>query len=237
MERSSTAAVITIALLAGGGLIAGCGGSSVPPLRTSGPITKAEATAYANVVNLGVADVPGMTSDSLESEAKAAGTVEFRCPGDVSPARRVVHIHSPAFTRGAGLRYEAVESEVVVWPTAALAARNRSAFLDRRGRSCVARSVVQAADRLYPSRVRTGLTTVSFPRGPQPSVDATRVSVPLIVIIHRGQPTVRARTYEDNLHFVAGPTQIVLRVFTVSRPPPVATERRLLSLLHGRAKS
>jgi hypothetical protein len=238
MERSGSVSVITIAVLAGGGLIAGCGSSSVPALRTTGAISKAEATPYANAVNLGVADVPGMTSGSLEGETTAAGYVEFRCPGDVSGARRVVRIHSPAFFRGEGLGYEAVESEVVVWPTAALAARNRSAFLDTPGRACVARHMAQAADRFYPDRVRTGPAAVSFPRSPQPSVYTTfRVTTPLIVIVHRGQPGVRTRVYVDNVGLVVGPAEIRLRAEAVSRPPPLATERRLLSLLYSRAKT
>jgi hypothetical protein len=56
-------------LAVAGGLIGGGGeAQGAPPLNPNGPITKAEATAYAHVVNLGVADVPGMVSISLEGE-------------------------------------------------------------------------------------------------------------------------------------------------------------------------
>jgi hypothetical protein len=62
MRHRATAVVTTVAAVA---LIAGCGEDAhVPALPKSGSITKAQAKAFANAVNLGVADVPGMVSVS-----------------------------------------------------------------------------------------------------------------------------------------------------------------------------
>jgi hypothetical protein len=83
-----------LVLTATGALAAGCGSSSGSSASSGSPIagtsiTKAQATAYAQAVNLGAADVPGTTIIKAEGEGKAltVAGVEFeRCAGGVSPS-------------------------------------------------------------------------------------------------------------------------------------------------------
>jgi hypothetical protein len=111
-------------LAVAGGLIGGGGeAQGAPPLNPNGPITMAEATAYAHVVNLGVADVPGMVSISLEGEHNEGPPKDEAVCGVRESHVHVVDVHSPRFESGEGFELAEVESEVEVMPTAALAAR------------------------------------------------------------------------------------------------------------------
>jgi hypothetical protein len=47
----------------------------------------------------------------------------------------------------------------------------------------------------------------------------------------------RPTYYEDTFGFAVGPSEIVLVFAGVERPFPFSEERRLLSLLYGRAKA
>jgi hypothetical protein len=47
----------------------------------------------------------------------------------------------------------------------------------------------------------------------------------------------RPAYYEDTFGFAVGPAEIVLHADAAARPFPLALERRLLSMLYGRAKA
>src|SRR5450759_4081062 len=115
-------------LLAVAGLVVGCGsGGSAPALHRTGAISKAEAIAYAQAVNLDVADLPRLTSVSLEHDPKPSRTevIQARCTHAVDPRRRIVAVEAPTPQQGSVARgYEEFTSVVEVLPTAALAARN-----------------------------------------------------------------------------------------------------------------
>src|ERR1035441_2467851 len=99
--------VVGCATLLTAGLLAGCGGTSasvvnVSPLA-SGPITKAQALASAQAVNLHPADMPGFTNIGREAEAPAPGRYGLkytRCRGGIDPARRIASISSAEFSTG-----------------------------------------------------------------------------------------------------------------------------------------
>jgi hypothetical protein len=223
-----------VLLLALGTVVSGCGGGSkAPRLRASGPITKAEATSYANSVNLDVADVPGMTSESLEGETKRIATVRVTCGQQHIEA--LVRNHSPRFGRHTE-RYETVESDVDVYANAALAKESIAGIPgDRR---CLLRAIkrgvegdLSAQDRAEPTRV--SLRPALFP-GTEPTV---RVVHPFILTDIDTNRVAHTHVYTDTLAFVEGPAVLTLVAESSPRPPAIAMERRLLSLLYLRAES
>jgi hypothetical protein len=238
MSRSPTAAMVTtIALIAAAGLIAGCGGgSSVPRLRASGPISKAEATAYAQAVNLVPADVPAMDSLGREGEAKGGDHPDqllTRCDGETG--RYLVQIHSPHFQRARGQESEGVGSTVDVTPTAGAAAHDFELYASSQGRACTARLlplVVEPTRRLRPGRPQVSFFHLALPHG---SAFGVRLSVPFTVM--GGAVPTHTEITIDSLDFLAGPARISLK--TVGSPNPVSssTERHLLAVLYGRAKT
>jgi hypothetical protein len=216
--------------------LAGCG-SGGGPLVQSGPITRAHAVAYAQAVELAVADVPSMTSVSLEEEAKPRRSAfEFaRCSGSVSPARLVVDIHSPRFRRGSGLAFEEFSSAVEVMPSATIAAGDLGATRGARGRACTLRLSPREVSNGIAGRLAHGRPVVSFLRFPLPHVSGYAFRVATRVNLARASITAPVNIYSEVFEFIAGPAEISLIVDSVSRPASAATERQLLATLYNRA--
>jgi len=234
------------ALVAAGSLLAGCGGSigasaaSVTP-RTTAPITKTQGTTYAHAVNLGASDVPGMTIEAPEGEAPAPKRSAFefaRCYGGVSPARRIVKIHSSVFAAGHARKYQTLESTVEVWATPALAARNNAAYLSSRGRACFARSLEalhSQANKQHPGQLQYGPLTVAIVPNPLPGVSHSFLRTIAYPLIRGGR--IRLYVYHDNFSVISGPAEVELDATGFLKPVPSATEERLLLLLLSRAKA
>jgi hypothetical protein len=234
-----------IPFAAAGLLAGGCGGSrhaTVTGTTAAGAaISKAQATAYAQEVNLVVADIPGATVRSREhesGEAKPAGVEFARCTGGVSPRRRVANIDSARFRIGKKTAATQVKSSVEVMPTAALAAQNYSALRSARGRACIAHLLGHALEGASTSRVRFGPATASL----LPNLLATgkesfgvRVTTTPTAIVRGKQ--VRLTVYRDVFDLLAGPVEVNMSATGFGHPPPKATERRLLSLLYTRAET
>jgi hypothetical protein len=117
MQLLRLAAVTGLALVAVGGVLAGCGGNNAPATSTtqsvSAPITKAQARAYARAINLRAADLPRMNAGKPEHEGKAPTRLELalaHCDGELNPQLRVLNRVSPTFTSSAEGEYE-YESE------------------------------------------------------------------------------------------------------------------------------
>jgi hypothetical protein len=238
VPRIVAMSLVLVALVAGGATNA-LGGSG----SASAPITKTQAVAFADAVNLHAADMPGAATPSPGGERTPnAATVRLaRCSGGVSPYRWVVYIHSPAFVVGGGEKPYGAEFEVVVMPTEALAAKDRKAALSAPGFTCFAREVSSE-----PSRPRGGGGVVHPGRGvlsrlpsPIPGVDAsfewrwTRTNTETLPSGRR----IRVRVYRDVLGFVSGPAEVALYTVSLSHAVPATTEKRLLSLLHSRAEA
>jgi hypothetical protein len=204
-------------------------------------ITKARAVAYAHAVNLRSTDVPEMSTSSPEGVVPAPkrSTFEFsRCYGGVSPVRRVLKSHSPEFSVGHGAQSQLEESEVEVWPTPGLAARNFAANHTSRYRACLVRFQEANNKNLNKERagqLQYGPLTVSPLPDPLPGVDGSfglRIAQSLL---RGGQ--VRAQIYHDVFGFLSGPAEIELTATGFTTPVPSATEQRLLSLLYSRAQA
>jgi hypothetical protein len=215
------------------GLVLGCSDSSeVPPLRRSGPITKAEALAFASAVNLGVADVPGATSLGLEHEVTPSRmeAEQNRCLR--GPGRGIVQRRSPAYVRGrARTGVEKATSIVGVRATAAAGLRDVEAVRRWPTRACWKPLVDRATAKRVPKglRYQLGMSPLRD-RLPRLNIVGMRIRTRLLAPHRR-------RFYNDYFFFVVGRAEMVLEASCTVHPPSSANERRLLSLLYSRAKA
>ena len=195
------------------------------PGNVGSPITKTEAIAFAQAVNLSASDLPGARQVTLpETEAKNALSKELRCarPGIVT--HRPVGADTSTLLDAQG----GVASLVRVMPTEAIAAAELAAFASRRGHVCFAR----------------GATPKDEPGEVSDLVKAT--FVPLVKLLGSGAIGVHtvskpphtpksAALHVDGVLFRVGPVEILFVSYGTAQFPP-ATEGRLLALLHGRAE-
>jgi hypothetical protein len=246
MKRLPRAA---LALVAMSPLIAGCGGGTGDPaLATNRPVTRAEAVTYAEEVNLDPADLPGWTGTGLEEESKPTPTdsAEARCTGGPSPTRALVARSSPQFRRGSGFQAQQVKSGVGVFPSLALADQSlaivKGAIHDARTRGCLLKFARKGIAKGFARGIAPGisysfgaLTLAPLPHS-VPDSFAFRVLIPLSFQRAGGVPY-HTHIYLDYLGFATGPADISLLATGFGNPVSAATERNLLSVLHGRATS
>jgi hypothetical protein len=233
------AALISL-LLAGDALATGFSVNRAASGARTATITKAQAVAYARVVNLRAGDVPGM---AVTGPGKSEGTRErrssdalARCAGIVSRGQQLVDISSPTFTGGRALEQEQISSGVSVLSSAAAAAREFAAIRSARGRACI----TSFAERELSSESRGLLhyvRLVAAPlRAPLAGIDAS-FGLRLTVVLAARRGGHRFYLYLDSLGFRDGPAEIGLNLSGFSHPVSSATERRLLSMLYARARA
>jgi hypothetical protein len=204
-------------------------------------VAKAHARAYARQVNLTQTDVPGaeVIADEEESGPPSQRALEVaRCAGAMLPDRRIADIRSSTLRVG-NVVDEAtrVKSSIEVQPSAAIAGRNYAALQSARDRTCIARDLPQLAEgAARPTQI--GPTTVTvLPRLLPEGLNAFGFRVE--TTITGASPTGKQRRevlYLDDYGFVVGRAEVSLNDIRVSRPPPTALERHLLTLLYSRAQ-
>jgi hypothetical protein len=225
-------------------LLTGCGGTApsvvgvTPP--TSGPITKAQAVAYAHAVNLRAGDLPGFTIDESEMEAPKSGRYDLediRCRGGVNPARRIAKIDSTELSAGRALYGKVMRSIVEVWPTPVLVVSNHTTSHSPRGRACLVReieTVNKQIDRERKGRMQIGPFTITTVPNPLPGVSHSFLTtINETRLLRTG--AIRAHVYRDIFGFVTGPAEVELEAIGYGHPVPTATEARALQLLVDRA--
>jgi hypothetical protein len=228
------------------GLLGGCGGAGasvagVTP-STSGPITKAQALAYARAVNLQPADMPGFSSIGREAEAPAPGRyiLEYtRCHGGIDPARRVASISSAEFSTGTAFDTEIMKSTVEVWPTPSLLAINSSTAHSSRGRACFVRylhAVHKHLNQARKGRMQIGPFTISIVPNPLPGVSHSFLTAINETRLQRGG-AVRAHIYRDIFGFISGAAEVELEAVGFGHPVPTPAEEKALLLLLDRARA
>jgi hypothetical protein len=234
------------AILLAAGLLAGCGGTvasvvGLPP-PTSGPITKAQAAAYAHAVNLQAGDIPGFTSNRNEIEAPKPGRLaleEIRCSGAVNPARRILRIESTEFSAGRAFYGKIMKSAVEVWPTPALVAIQNSPNHRSRSRACFARFLRALHHRINLERkgqMQLGPFTITTVPNPLPGVsDSFLTTINETRLLRTG--AIRAHIYRDSFTFITGPAEVELEAIGFGHPVPAATEEKALLLLLARARA
>jgi hypothetical protein len=215
-------------------------------------VASTQPAAFANVVNLRPADMPGFTAtpNKAGSNQVAGGTATTACLGIGTPGTNTVGFHTDGFQRGNGLLRELVASYVTVWSTAG-AVRNEFQGITRAIHSpeasrCLIRAFKQATGAKIPngrvSAVKVRLTPVALGSvagtygnfGLSLSTTAT-YSSSLPVGAHPLRVT--GSTYLDLLGVAVGRAEVELAALSVDRPFPSASEARLFSLLVSRAIS
>jgi len=226
------------------GLLAGCGGTAAsvvgvtPP--TSGPITKAQAIAYAHAVNLQPGDLPGFTSSGSETETPKPGRLaleETRCSGGVNPARRIAQLDSTEFSAGSAFYSKIIKSTVEVWPTPALVAVNNNPSRKSRARACLVRFLEAAhkrTNRERKGRRQIGPFTITTVPNPLPGVSHSFLTTINETLLLRSG-AIRAHIYRDIFGFITGPAEIELEAIGFGHPVPTSTEAQALQLLVDRA--
>jgi hypothetical protein len=214
---------------------------NVSPLA-SGPITKAQALAYARAVNLQPADMPGFTNIGREAEAPAPGRYGLkytRCRGGIDPARRIASISSAEFSTGPAFYTKVMKSTVEVWPTPTLVAIDSSTTHSPRGRACLVRYLHAAHEhinRARKGRMQIGPFTISIVPNPLPGVSHSFLTAINETRLLRSG-AVRAHIYRDIFGFISGAAEVELEAVGFGHPVPTSTEEKALLLLLDRARA
>jgi hypothetical protein len=207
-----------------------------------GPITKAQAAAYARAVNLQAGDLPGFANRGSEAEVLEPGRLalqEIRCSGGVDPSRRIAQIDSTEFSAGRAFYGKIMKSTVTVWPTPALAAFDNGPSHRSRARACLVRFLQarnKQINRERGGRLRYGPFTITTVPHPLPGVsDSFLTTITETRLLRTG--AIRAHVYCSIFGFVSGPAEIELEAIGVGHPVPTSTEAKALGLLAGRARA
>jgi hypothetical protein len=187
-------------------------------------LTRLQAQAVAQAVNLTANDVPGFKASPIPPSvfSRTGG-----CPGEVPRRRWLAFAHSDAFQQGAGNSFLEVNSAATVMPTAKLARRDLAALRGKRGRKCLADAVKRT---FAGSRFKVLRLTVTSRRPPAPGGIGLRVKLRL----SSSQGVVTE--YADALLFVRKQVTVALDTGSQGRPFPARLERHLSGLLVARAK-
>lgn len=218
-----------LTLVATVALVAGCGSDAASSNSAGMPVTKSEAVAFAQAVNLLPSDLPGAVTEHAPgaSEPQSSLSKVIRCarPGRVS--QPVGEESSAVF---AGHNLFAVVSLVRVMPSEGVAAEELAALASKRGHVCFANA----------AKIEGG-----EPHGQTPPIKAT--FVPLVKLLGTGAIGVHTVSrlphtaaselfYTGIVLFRVGPSEITL-ITVASKRFPTATEGRLLALLYSRAEA
>jgi len=170
-------AIVTVfVLIAAGGLVTGCGSSDSGSAGGgtyggSAQVTKAQAVAYADAVNLRAADDRGLVVAKFprrrETMSGPFGTVVEGCDGMGAHAGGTIGIVSRRFQRNNAqqqgerfsdslLPFESVRSAVYVMGSAALASREIATAASARGRMCLKRFNVSHNATIVPEGAKAG---------------------------------------------------------------------------------
>jgi hypothetical protein len=227
--------------------LSACGGRTAAPAGSAAstadrPITKAQAAAYAQAVNLRAADLPHMTVTAPEQAGKAPGRQDRElatCDGGPDPGRVIAKIHSASFGGAVEGEDEGIKSNVEVEPTDALAAQSGAVALSPRFVRCIKRFLPRVfGEANGRGRARYGRATVSRLPTPLPDVKESfgvRIATTVTSTARVGQPPIPV--YIDEFGFVSGRVEVSLTAFGAPQPVPTETAERLLALLRSRAEA
>jgi hypothetical protein len=210
--------------------------------QTSGPVTKAQALAYARAVNLQAGDLPDFASNGSETEGPEPGRDSItysRCSGGPDRAGTIAKIDSTEFSAGRGFYGKVMKSTVEVWPTPGQVVLNQKRFHSPRGRACFVgflNAVHKRINRERKGRAQYGPFTVKTVLVPMPGVShGFLTTINETRLLRSG--AIRAHIYRDIFGFIAGAAEIELEGVGFGHPVPSPAEERALLLLVGRARA
>ncbi len=213
--------------IASASLATGCGSGAVANRRTSATITRGEAVAYANAVNLRARDVGGVTRVQAPNARTSATVVSPGCEAWI--VRGVVaEVRSPSFHRAAG---ESVSSRVVVAATPGSLA-GAAARLTRAGECLTRAQMVTGRSHSAEFRVSAWAPLTTREIGIEDSFGFRYLGKRSV-----GGQITRDRVQIDMLGFVVGRAEVTPLSVESPEAPSASEEVRLLALLHGRAEA
>jgi len=230
-----------LAALAVGALLAGCGGSSHPKTTSTsgaGAVTKGQALALAQAINLKPADVAGfkaIPSSGHETPQEKALTRDLEtCAGGAGEAHKLAEAKSDEFKREAKGLPQEVSSSVSIEQTPAYAEQDLKAIRSRRGQACIVKLVNEALKARHLAGAKVGAVSIREGTPPAPGTNgafALRVTLPISV------QGVTVPSYFDFLGFVTGSAEVTLQSVGVNEPFPAATQEHLFGVLVQRART
>jgi hypothetical protein len=228
-------------------LLVGCGTSAVGTSGRGAPVDESRAIVYANAINLRASDVPGLvgsaTAHQRPTQYGPFGRLGDRCAGGAVRHGDVLGVLSDRFVGGherhpSFFPIRSVVSAVYVFRDDAMASQEASVKGTARALSCLRR------DGFEPPATVTGkgepllsgveIRPVSLSAG-RATAHGYRLSGVLAPFLKAPRAGGRPNYYEDLLGVAVGRAVITLKLTGSPRPFPATTERRLVSLLHGRA--
>jgi hypothetical protein len=212
---------------------------SEPAPKATSP-ARAQALAFARAVNLSAGDVPGFTP-SQERGAQQETALEKRlgrelhaCAGTGAEGDDLAEASSREFERKASLIDQAVNSQVTVSTSAAVAAKELQTLRSQRVRGCLSHYFYELLSRLQTHGLQ--VSGISTKYGLPPTLGTAggfAVRVTARLEFHR----IAIPFYLDYLAFVEGPAQVSLRALGTPMPFPSHLEEHLFTLLAERAKA
>jgi hypothetical protein len=212
---------------------------------SSTPITRGNAAAVASAVDLRPSDLPGYRHKFFDPTAQGLrDTAEIeKCEGGVPLSEALLNAHSPTFNGpGVGGTPE-VASDVLVWPSAALADRAFAAVPATRGISCFDASFGAALRAKEPEGVSVtvhGAPLRSTVRGCDDThadriIATVHVEKPATELApRRGATRLSDTVYIDQFGFVCG--QVAVGFYVLAPTPSPSLERHIADLLVRRAR-
>jgi hypothetical protein len=209
-------------------------GVSPPVFKpTRGAVTRTHARAFARVVNLTLADVPGAAISRHQKES-AAERREDHCSGEGDGSQVIAEADSPSFVRGAGLTRETLSSGVTVGRSAAVAQAAIAFVASATGRACYARILRQ---HLAPqSSAGVSVQSVDVTALPV-TLPVPSFGVRILATLRTARSRLSIRLYSDLLGFAAGQSEITFEATSLVQPEPRKTEEELLKLMLERART
>lgn len=234
------------------GVISGRGGNrptaATATAKGEAPITKAEAIAYARMVNLRPGDLVGTTVSKAEHEGKPPSEREAHCMRGVGamPYRRIINRSSAVLGRSVPGEFDRVSSAVEVLPNAALMVRHNAANRSPRALTCASRLFTSDLSNQSTGQFEYGPVTVSRLPDPLPGISgafeyriATTIiaggAAPVEPADYAPRQVKRIPFYFDIFGFISGPAEINLTAIGAPQPVPEKIEQHLLALLYSRA--
>lgn len=211
-------------------IASGCGGGNDAVPSANAPITREEATNFAQEVNLRHADVPYLTEGEIPVPHRHPQQEErfARCAGTANPAH---HSVGPLFNShrfGARLpskhAFVLIVSGVSVWTRPAFADAQYASDTPR-GRACRERQILRFTPRARGVSATAHVLSISLL-----NIGATEVRV------RADSPFMKVPVYFDLINFLCGPAEVELLVETSPQPGKPWLEEQLLSILYNRAR-
>jgi hypothetical protein len=204
---------------------------------SSGPLSPAQAVAFARAVNLKPGDVPGASIAPKEARSHSRENREERaCGGVTRQPHRLAEASSPKLKRGQELESEEIVSSVTVFDSEREMAHQISTLSTRSLRECLARVLTRNLSAKNFGRARFGRVTVSKLPVQVAEASAT-VGIRVQLTVEVPAREVSVPVYVDLLGFGERRAGVAIAAVSATQPVPGATEHELLMLLQSRAQS